>query len=80
MPCSPGMTKCRLDCLHRAMVREYRETKTTHDEHRKIERELATHGFPTEDAGWAGENPGWGLRDFLISRRRSLAHWQQEAA
>lgn len=44
MPCSPGMTKCRLDCLHRASVMAYRDARHAAE----LERERVTGGYPSE--------------------------------
>ena len=44
MPCSKGMVKCRRDCLHRAMVRDYRAAR----EAAELRREAATAGYATE--------------------------------
>lgn len=46
MPCSPGMTKCRRDCLHRAMVESYRAASAAED----LQIEAETNGYTTEQA------------------------------
>lgn len=75
--CRPGMPKrqddrpgsgCRADCLHRALIAEYREAKAASDEARKLKREAATGGYGTEGAEWDAANPAWTFRDFLRSR------------
>lgn len=42
MPCSPGMRKCRLDCLHRALVDDYRIARHA----QLLEEERVTIGDP----------------------------------
>jgi hypothetical protein len=64
----PG-TGCRRDCLHRAMVGEYRQVKAAADEARKLERDYATVGYATEGAEWDADRPPLTFKDFLISRR-----------
>ena len=44
MPCSPGMSKCRRDCLHRASVEAYRPARHAAE----LERERVTGGYPSE--------------------------------
>jgi hypothetical protein len=79
MPCVKQMPKrqddqpgsgCRADCLHRAMVKSYRATKSEADQVRKIEREDACNGYATEGAEWDAEHPSWGFHEFLISNRQ----------
>lgn len=64
---TPG-TGCRRDCLHRGLVREYREIKAAADEARKLERDYAGQGYATETAEWDAANPAWTFKDFLVSR------------
>ena len=44
MPCSPGMSKCRRDCLHRSSVDAYRVARHAAE----LERERVTGGYPSE--------------------------------
>lgn len=49
MPCSPGMRACAATCLHRALVREYRDARDARDALRESDQ-LAPSGV----AGTAG--------------------------
>lgn len=74
----PG-SGCRRDCLHRAMVLEYREVKALHDQARKLEREAVCNGYATEGATWDAEHPQWGVQGLaarspgltLLTRRQT---------
>jgi hypothetical protein len=79
MPCFQGMpvrrgdtigSGCRRDCLHRAMVADYRVVKAAADEARKLEREAACNGFTAEGIAWDAEHPALTFKDFLLDRRR----------
>lgn len=79
MPCVSGLARrvndtpgsgCRADCLHRADVEAYRETKVLADEVRKIDRERATNGHPAEGAEYDQDHPPFTFRQWLTGRRR----------
>jgi hypothetical protein len=42
MPCSPGMKRCRRDCLHRRLVGDYHVARHS----QILAEEAATHGDP----------------------------------
>ena len=70
MPCTKGMTGCRLDCGHKAMVREYRLAR----HNAEMQRESETAGYATETRL---HGPILTFRDWLIGLRGSR---QEQAA
>lgn len=70
MPAAPEESRgvgCRRDCLHRAAVERYRELLATAREARKLRREEATHGFPSEGADFDAVDRLPTFRDFLVA-------------
>ena len=70
MPCAKGMRRCRSDCLHRAMVTEYRAARQADEE--RMERETAL--YRGDIIIWRQANYMINFKDFLVGRR----DWQRE--
>lgn len=65
MPCTPGMRRCKLDCLHRRMVTNYHAARQAYDE----ALEAATALYPAEVAEYKRVNPGITFREWLEGNR-----------
>lgn len=61
MPCPPRMRGCRADCLHRALVEDYRAAR----ERDEIRRDEETIGYATENANYYRENGMVTFRSWL---------------
>lgn len=61
MPCKPRMTGCRADCLHRALVEDYRAARERDEQRRDAE----TLGYPSDEQLYAA-------RTRLVTFRRWL--------
>jgi hypothetical protein len=68
MPCSKGMRKCRLDCLHRRDVQDYRVAREA-DEAR-MERETSL--YPGDVELWKQANYMINFKDWLTGKKQ----WQ----
>jgi hypothetical protein len=53
MPCSPRMTRCKAECLHRKRVRSYQEERIRQED---TARELA-NGWDTEYREYLADHP-----------------------
>lgn len=53
MPCSSGMRSCRRDCLHRALVEDYRAARDRDERRRDVE----TIGYRADEQLYAAETP-----------------------
>lgn len=54
MPCKPRMAGCSVRCLHRQLVENYRDARDAWESIAEAE----THGYATELAEYAEQNPG----------------------
>lgn len=64
----PMFGACRRDCLHRAMVQEYRDWRHSWEERREDE-----HHMQMEDDDYAAAYPPPTFRDWLQARRAARA-------
>lgn len=53
MPCKPRMSGCRADCLHRALVEDYRAAR----ERDEAVRDAVTIGYATDERLYAETTP-----------------------
>jgi hypothetical protein len=53
MPCAKGMTRCRHQCLHRALVQDYRAERARQE----LLAEQHSHGYSTERADYLQAHP-----------------------
>jgi hypothetical protein len=65
MSCSRGMRKCRLDCLHRRDVQDYRAARTADEE--RMERETALYKGDVEL--WKQYNTMINFKDWLTGKK-----------
>lgn len=70
MPCPPRMQGCRRDCLHRAMVEDYR-AKREREEERLEER---TGGYPADRALELAREPIVTFKSWLTRLAGSQAY------
>jgi hypothetical protein len=61
MPCAKGMARCRLGCLHRALVLDYRAER----ERQQHAAERHSRGYATELAEYLEAHPLLTFRDWL---------------
>lgn len=66
MPCARKMRGCRADCLHRALVKEYRDARDAYNA--ELERE--TLMYDTEVAEYKVSHPGITFKQWLIEKGR----------
>ena len=61
MPCSPRMTKCKLDCLHRARVTAYKDERI-----RQVDEAWeAALGYQTEFDEYVAQHPLITFHEYL---------------
>ena len=61
MPCAKDMSRCRIGCLHRALVMDYRAER----ERQEWVAERRSHGYATELGEYLETNPLITFRDWL---------------
>jgi len=70
------MTKCKLDCLHRALVRSYKDERIRQEE----AAEAASLGYDTEWAEYVAEHPLITFKDWLIGHKNPEPLAEERAA
>lgn len=66
MPCRKRMVGCKTDCLHRALVNEYRLARLNDEQH----AEAASIGYATEYAEYVAAHPLITFQEWLIGHRK----------
>jgi hypothetical protein len=70
MPCSKGMRKCRLDCLHRRDVHDYQAARNADEE--RMEQETAL--YPGDVELWKQRNTMITFKDWLVGKKAWRDH------
>ena len=73
MPCSPRMTKCKADCLHRQLVDEYVLARHAQQE----AANAASYGYQTEYLEYLAKHPLITFKQYLIGSKKPT---EQEVA